>query len=110
VNLKERAARDLERVILNTGELAETVEIEYGGETFTAPAVLDYFAQDKEIQSGSVLFEGAYLCDHTLYMNRKDAPKPLEKGRPFTVNGARYRISKVAEYWNLTALSLERAK
>ena len=44
MNFKEQVERDLKEVFHNTGEHAATKEIQYGGDFFKVPAVLDNVA------------------------------------------------------------------
>ena len=79
MNFKEQVERDLKEVFHNTGEHAATKEIQYGGDFFKVPAVLD----------------GICAVTATLFVALCDLGKTPRQGATIWVDGEEYEIKTV---------------
>ena len=90
MNFKEQVEWDLKNVFHNTGEHADTKEIEYGGDFFRVPAVLDNVAVADRTQLAN---DNAVTA--TLFVALCDLGRTPRQGATICVDGEEYEIKTV---------------
>ena len=91
MNFKEQVEWDLKNVFHNTGEHADTKEIEYGG----VPAVLDNVAVADRTQLANDNADGICAVTATLFVALCDLGRTPRQGATICVDGEEYEIKTV---------------
>ena len=95
MNFKEQVEWDLKNVFHNTGEHADTKEIEYGGDFFRVPAVLDNVAVADRTQLANDNADGICAVTATLFVALCDLGRTPRQGATIWVDGEEYEIKTV---------------
>lgn len=109
-NFKAQLNRDRKRVFHNSREFAEIRKIEYEGNEYKIPVVLDYEAAKSRNKGASDHVEGIYLIDLTVYIDLDDINKLPRRGDPIEIDGELYTIANVENWHGEVVLNLEAMK
>ena len=87
MDFKAQVIKDL-KTFHNPGEFAEMMNIWYGGELYTVPAVIDHLTETdrKEIRTDHA--EGIYRAEAMLYISHADLGIVPQKGREIEIEEA----------------------
>jgi len=97
MDFKSLITNDIRDVFHNTAEFAEVTRLQYDGEIYNIPAILDYSgAKDRNIPSGDNA-DGIFLVDLVVYIAQHDLPVMPRKGRNIEIGENRdlFNIVKV---------------
>ena len=99
--------RDRKRVFHNSREFAEIREIEYDGDYYKIPVVLDYEAAKDRKKPSADHAEGIFLVDLVVYIDLDDINRIPRKGNQISIDGDLYNIVTVENRHGEIVLNLE---
>ena len=108
MGFKDQVNADLD-VFHNTTEFADVTRLQYDGEVYNIPAILDYSgAKDRNIPSGDNA-DGIFLIDLVVYIAKADLPLVPRKGHNIEIGENRdlFNIVKVEDESGEILLYLE---
>lgn len=106
-NFKAQLDRDRKQVFHNSREFAEIREIEYDGDYYKIPVVLDYEAAKDRKKPSSDHAEGIFLVDLVVYIDLDDINRIPRKGNQISIDGDLYNIVTVENRHGEIVLNLE---
>lgn len=109
MNFKDVVRSDIRDVFHNTTEFADVTRLQYDGEVYNIPAILDYSgAKDRNIPSGDNA-DGIFLIDMVVYIAKADLPLVPRKGHNIEIGENRdlFNIVKVEDKSGEILLYLE---
>lgn len=107
LNFKAQLERDVKAVFHNSREFAEKTEIEYDGNFYNIPVVLDYEGAADRKKPSADHADGIFLVDLVLYIAFSDLKVVPKMGHTIEVKGDLYRIVKVGNENGEIVLDLE---
>lgn len=106
-NFKAQLDRDRKKVFHNCREFAELKEIEYEGNHYKIPVVLDYEAAKDRKKPSADHAEGVFVFDLVVYIDLDDINEVPRKGRQFVIEDDIYTIISVENRRGEIVLYLE---
>lgn len=106
-NFKAQLDRDRKRVFHNSREFAEIKEIEYEGDFYKIPVVLDYEAAKDRKKPSTDHADGIFLVDLVVYIDLDDINEIPRKGCQISVDGELYTIVTAENRRGEIVLNLE---
>lgn len=93
---KEQVEHDIAAVFHNSEEFADLMEVEYNGETYNIPVVIDSEIAKERAKGSGDNSEGIFAVDSTAYISFSDLGIVPRKETEITLGGVVYSIVNVA--------------
>ena len=106
-DFKAQLDRDRKRIFHNPREFAEIKAIEYNGNYYKIPVVLDYASAKDRAKQSSDYAEGIYSVDLVVYIDLDDITEVPRKGKQIAVDGDWYNIVTVENWRGEIVLNLQ---
>lgn len=104
---KDQIRRDITAVFNNTAEFAYALDVEYNGNVYNIPVVVDSDVAKERAKAGGDNSQGIYAVDLTVFISFEDLGIVPRKETEITIGGVQYSIVNVAFNMDEITLDLE---